>query len=463
MMNWFAERPLIARPKIAAGSPWSSFSNQNQIVIDNGIMYSNSANWMDRIGSGNISKISMADGSVIASPWVTIPNADALGQMVISNGYLYVPVFIQAGGLDPNALYLSSFTGFNIVKVRLSDGTIEELWCVGLRGPYGLTIVGDYMYATTYAIDGSSGNDSIAKIDMYNGAIVNLNWCSGILSNSLPSTLAHSGDYLYTPYDRQIAKISLADGSKNAYWFNGNIYTPYIAIYGNYVYAQNDNWYDSIAKINLVDGSIVDYQYYTGVYLPTGMAFSNNQLYISSVTDGIYKFPLPVICFHENTKILTEKGYRVIKDLRKGDLIQTSLHGFKPIESIGHSKIYNPENQLRSQNRLYKCSQNNYPEITEDLIITGCHSILVDDLSNKQKEETIEMLGELKVTDRKYRLMACLDDRSLPYEVEGIHNIWHFALEHDNYYMNYGIYANGLLVETTSKRMMHELSGMELV
>jgi hypothetical protein len=36
-------------------------------------------------------------------------------------------------------------------------------------------------------------------------------------------------------------------------------------------------------------------------------------------------------------------------------------------------------------------------------------------------------------------------------------------LENENYYWNYGIYANGLLVETTSKRMMKELSGMELL
>jgi hypothetical protein len=56
-----------------------------------------------------------------------------------------------------------------------------------------------------------------------------------------------------------------------------------------------------------------------------------------------------------------------------------------------------------------------------------------------------------------------LDDRAEPYEVEGVYNIWHLALENDNYYMNYGIYANGLLVETTSKRMIKTFSGMELL
>jgi len=36
-------------------------------------------------------------------------------------------------------------------------------------------------------------------------------------------------------------------------------------------------------------------------------------------------------------------------------------------------------------------------------------------------------------------------------------------LENEDYYMNYGVLANGLLVETTSKRFMKELSGMKLI
>jgi len=40
--------------------------------------------------------------------------------------------------------------------------------------------------------------------------------------------------------------------------------------------------------------------------------------------------------------------------------------------------------------------------------------------------------------------------------------IYHLALENENYFSNYGIYANGLLVESCSKRYLKELSGMEL-
>jgi hypothetical protein len=87
----------------------------------------------------------------------------------------------------------------------------------------------------------------------------------------------------------------------------------------------------------------------------------------------------------------------------------------------------------------------------------------VDKLTEEEREKTVFYANKILVTDQKYRLMACLDERALPYQVEGVHTIWHLALEHDDPLMNYGIYANGLLVETASKRMMRELSGMKLV
>ena len=53
--------------------------------------------------------------------------------------------------------------------------------------------------------------------------------------------------------------------------------------------------------------------------------------------------------------------------------------------------------------------------------------------------------------------------RAKVYEVPGEYTIYHVALENEDNYMNYGIYANGLLVETCSKRYLKELSGMEEV
>jgi hypothetical protein len=130
---------------------------------------------------------------------------------------------------------------------------------------------------------------------------------------------------------------------------------------------------------------------------------------------------------------------------------------------IGSTKLYNSGDMLRGTDKLYVCSPEKYPQVTEDLVLTGCHSILEDTITEKQKEGTLDMLGRLMVTDGKYRIMAFLDERAVPYPEEGVFPIWHLALENDNYYMNYGIWANGLLVETCSKRYLKELSGMELI
>jgi hypothetical protein len=171
-----------------------------------------------------------------------------------------------------------------------------------------------------------------------------------------------------------------------------------------------------------------------------------------------------VVCFKEDTKILTNKGYKLIQDLRKGDLVKTLKHGYKAIDMIGKSEIHHSALQERIHNQLYKCSQSKYPEIFEPLIITGHHSILVNEfVSDEQREKTSKELGRIYITDDKYRLPVCLDERASVYETPGSYTIYHLALENDNYYMNYGIYANGLLVETCSKRYLKELSNMSLI
>jgi hypothetical protein len=205
---------------------------------------------------------------------------------------------------------------------------------------------------------------------------------------------------------------------------------------------------------------------YTGNFTP--VSYSPGQL-ISGITEDIYLYPVwsppPIMCFKEGTQILcfdqTEK-YLPIENLTPGTLVKTVSSGYQPIALIGHTKIYNPGHSLRAKNRLYRCSPKQYPELTEDLILTGCHSILVKDITQKHREETYELLGDIFVTDEHYRLLACIDERATPYEEEGVFTIWHFALEHEHMRANYGVYANGLLVETSSKRMMSEYSGMEL-
>jgi hypothetical protein len=195
----------------------------------------------------------------------------------------------------------------------------------------------------------------------------------------------------------------------------------------------------------------------------------NEYLWMTDTANSaVLKMKIYIPCFREGTKILCftsqmKEEYVPVQNIRKGDLVKTSLNGFVPVSMIGKSVISNPGGNERIKNRLYKCAKSKYPELFEDLYITGCHSILVNNLSETQREKTMESLGDIFITDRKYRLMAYLDERSESYTEMGKYTIWHFALENDDYFMNYGVYANGLLVESTSKRYMKELSGMKLI
>ena len=206
----------------------------------------------------------------------------------------------------------------------------------------------------------------------------------------------------------------------------------------------------------------------TGYYLSTAtnvnsiITESGNKLLTSFFTNT--QAIAPIVCFKEDSKILTDKGYVSVQNLRKGDLVKTLLNGFVPVYIIGKKTIHHGAFTERIKDQLYVCSKEEYPEVFEELVITGCHSILVDDFkSDEEKRKADEVNGRTCVTDNKYRLPACVDKRTRVYETRGDYTIYHFALENDDYFMNYGVYANGLLVETCSKRYLKELSNMELL
>ena len=170
-----------------------------------------------------------------------------------------------------------------------------------------------------------------------------------------------------------------------------------------------------------------------------------------------------VPCFKEGTKILTDKGYVFIQDLRNGDMVKTLNDGYKQISMIGSRELIHSACSDRIKTQLYKCSPSEYPDLLEDLVITGSHSVLVDGFKDGEREKTLETLGNIYVTDGKYRLPVCVDERACVYDAPGTYTIYHIALENENYFGNYGIYANGLLVETCSKRYLKELSEMILI
>ena len=226
-------------------------------------------------------------------------------------------------------------------------------------------------------------------------------------------------------------------------------------VYSGYIYTSTDS------------GVTWTQQTSAGSQIWFSVASSADGTKLAAVVNNGYIFtyyiapPLP--CFKEGTKILTDQGYKAIEHLGKGDLVKTLKHGFLPIEILGKSQMVHQASKERVKDQLYECTKENYPDVLEPLVITGCHSILVDWLTQEQGEKTMEDFGDIYETDGKPRLCAYIDEKASVYEVPGTYTIYHLALENEDYYGNYGIYANGLLVESCSKRYLLEHSNMVLI
>jgi len=323
---------------------------------------------------------------------------------------------------------------------------------------------GTYIFALTY------GNQQILKITLSNPTIVST------ISTSVGYSLAVYGGYLYSigTSNAILNRTNISTGVTTTL-FNNLTYIASEAIAG----LATDGTYLYLSQCNagridqiVLSSSTVNSAWISGLSIPEGMIIIGGYLYVvnfSSRTISQLVIPVPVQappCFRIDTKILTNRGYRKIQHLRKGDLVKTIKHGFLPIDMIGTSEIQhraNEEETPRPMNRLYRLSREKYPELFEDLVITGCHSILVDEFSENQEQETQRVLGDIYLTDDYYRLPACVDRRAKLYEVDGTHRIYHIALENEYYHRNYGICANGLLVESCSRRYLKELSNMRLL
>ena len=154
-------------------------------------------------------------------------------------------------------------------------------------------------------------------------------------------------------------------------------------------------------------------------------------------------------CFAKDAQILclidNKEVYILIQNIKKNDLIKTTNGDYIPVYGTKCIEFYD---SVIAKDRLYKLSMDNYPELTEDLYVTGMHAILVDNITEFEKEKILELYGKIFITGDKYRLPACINNE--PEIVDDKINIYHIALNNKNIYSNFGIYANGLLVETCS-------------
>jgi hypothetical protein len=175
---------------------------------------------------------------------------------------------------------------------------------------------------------------------------------------------------------------------------------------------------------------------------------STNVYYKPMYTTGsTFEYFTGASCYNEGSKILIlengEEKYVNIEMLRRGTIVKTYLHGYKPVKIIGKNFIMNDvDNNLKS---MYKIN---------DLIVTGEHCLLIDDLSCGENSVSAEQNRKI---DDKYCLLVCDYEKAEKILNSSVYTIYHFVLNYDESEIDginkrYGVYTNdGILSESTSE------------
>lgn len=207
--------------------------------------------------------------------------------------------------------------------------------------------------------------------------------------------------------------------------------------------------------LNLTVGQSYNFQVQAFGTIPaTGPPFIPTQINSTVVSNSTNPVQIGNACFLKGTKILCPDGEIPIEELKKGMLVSTLYHGDVAVDMIGFNRMHHSRSlPITEQLYTYKNDDaNNDEDKNNSLTVTGGHSRLVDKVNAREIQGILTYLHGMFVTDDKIRLPACLDEKASPYEKEEDDvMIYHICLEHPNDCLNYGIWANGRLMETCAK------------
>jgi streptogramin lyase len=209
------------------------------------------------------------------------------------------------------------------------------------------------------------------------------------------------------------------------------------------------------------------------------------------------------ICFKEGTKILCfidkQEKYIPIEDIKEDTFVKIYKKNgkfedqYKRAKTIIKGSILNAREH--TMHKLYKLSKSKNPALIADLYVTGSHALLYDNLSNEEFEKMDELIecynnynitfsdedeydeeyindvknlikyyNDYKITlEDKYKLIAYFNMDFEEVIDNSICNIYHIVLENANKTENYGIYANGILAESTCEVSLTRFPGYEKI
>jgi len=349
-----------------------------------------------------------------------------------------------------NNIYVALVTS-GIIQKTSSDGSTVTTFASGLSNPYGLAFGPDnYLYVANY------GNGVVSQI--YPNGIVNT---FVTLSPSIAGcTFDQNGNLYVSQYDNgTIYKITPSKVITIFATFGFGIIGISINSDG-YMFA-SQNTLNQILKIS-PDGS--SFSVYANLDKPVGNAFSITYYLftVAVLLNSVYK-SIDMACFNHDTKILClnsdlKEEYIPIQSLKEGDWVKTYLHGYKQISVIKNKTMYNQSDDWNKC--MYRMVKNDENGLTEDLIVTGGHSILVDELSEEEQNiQKTQFWGFIPKIDDKQLLLACVSNKFVKEMNNNEYTYYHFAVENDgNDDQCFGVWANGLLVEIPSKNFLNRIT-----
>jgi hypothetical protein len=205
---------------------------------------------------------------------------------------------------------------------------------------------------------------------------------------------------------------------------------------GNRVMISPDgiNWTSQYASANNAWQSIC-YGVFSFVAV-SNTGYGNQIMTSETPSISCYLVGTKILCLVDNAEI-----YVPIEDLRKGTLVKTLLHGYLPVKLIGkRTYINNPHDPLRC---VFKMKETG-------LTVSGSHIILVDELPSHLPLK-YEFYTKNHKIDDKFILIACDSDLFEPVADHNEYTLYHLCLESNSTNDHFGIWADGVLSESTSE------------
>jgi hypothetical protein len=403
-----------------------SGSNIGNLICDNGFIYTAT--------STTLYRISLTNSSNYTSVEYDSSGATNLSMAIYNNKLYYI--------LDtsPNLYYINS---------DFSSSRFTIISNMNVPVSIAFNTSGTLYYAT---------NTTVNTIDMSgNTTLIATNTGSRIFTILFTETnimyiLKDSSNFFLNILNANLTITPVFPSYPTAY----EIYDDF-AYYNGYIYLLVTSFIGGVQSllIQSVTNQNDNYVYGVGTNFNNtyGIIINSNDIYYT-YQQRVY-FSVDPLCFNEGTKILymnkqlVDKYIRV-ELLKVGDFVKTYKHGYRKIHQIIKGSFKN--NPKKWNMCMYKMAKTAENTLTDDLIVTGGHSILVDAISDEEQKKYDEMgipsFSKLTI-DNKHLLLSCCSDQFTAMQDTGRYNYYHLLLENnDDEEERFGIWANGILTET---------------